>query len=76
MAAAGGHQMKNAQIYKDAGAARVLRGRNIMPHMLESLIDSILGNKEKAAEMSSAARNFSKPDAAGKIAEEIVRLMY
>ena len=74
MAAAGDHQMKNAQIYKEAGAARMLRGKNIMPHMLEGLIDSILGNQEGIAAMSAAARNFAKPDAAGKIAEEIVRL--
>jgi len=74
MASASGHQMKNAQIYKEAGATLVLRGRNIMSHILEGLIDSILGNQERTASMSQAARSFAKLDAADKIAEEILTL--
>jgi len=71
---AGDHQLKNARAYKKAGAARVLSGKNITPHMLISLVDSIVDSPEKERAMSEAARRFAKPRAAGKIAEEIVKL--
>jgi len=72
--AAGDHQSENAKIYKETGAALVLRGRNIMPHMLIGLIDKIISNPEQSQKMSEAAREFAKPDAASKIAEEILIL--
>ena len=69
---AGGHQLKNAHAYKEAGAARELSGKNITPHMLISLVDSIVDNPKRAQEMSAAARRFAKPRAARKIAAEIL----
>ena len=72
--AVGDHQSKNAKIYKETGAALVLRGKNIMPHMLMGLIDKSVNNPEQAQKMSRAAHEFAKPDAASKIAEEILAI--
>lgn len=73
-AGSGEHQIKNAEFYKDTGATHILSGRNIMPHMLVSSIDSIVANPEKAQAMSEAATSFAKPNAAQKIAEEILKI--
>lgn len=75
MAAAGSHQLKNAQAYKEIGAARVLSGSNITPHMLISLMDSIINDPEIIREMSEAALRFAKPDAAAKIVDEILKII-
>ena len=48
--------------------------KNIMPHMLMGLIDKIVNNPEQAQKMSRAAHEFAKPDAASKIAEEILAI--
>lgn len=70
--AAGGHQEKNAHIYAKTGAALLLEGENIKPHMLINAVDSIIKNPEKAKLMNEAARNFAKPDATKKIAELVL----
>lgn len=72
--AAGGHQEKNAHAYAESGAATVLEGKNLTPHMIISAVDSIAENVETSRAMSEAARRFAKPDAARKIAEEILKL--
>lgn len=72
--AAGGHQEKNAHAYAESGAAVVLEGKNLTTHMIISTVDSIVENVERSKSMSEAASRFAKPDAASKIAEEIVKL--
>jgi UDP-N-acetylglucosamine--N-acetylmuramyl-(pentapeptide) pyrophosphoryl-undecaprenol N-acetylglucosamine transferase len=71
--AAGGHQEKNAHAYAQSGAAIVLEGENLTPHMIISEVDSIVENVKRSQSMSQAARNFAKPDAAGRIAEELLK---
>lgn len=70
---AGNHQEKNAHFYAKEGAAIVLEGENLKPHILVNSIDIITENPQKAQEMSEAAQRFAKPDAARNIAEEIMR---
>ncbi len=71
--AAGGHQEKNAHAYAETGAAIVLEGKNLTPHMIISEVDSIMENIERSKSMSEAARRFAKPEAAKRIAEELLK---
>ena len=68
------HQRENAYAYAYSGAADVIEQRNLTPHILSSEIKGLLSNKNKLEKMSGAAKKFSKPDAAEKIAREIIRL--
>lgn len=72
--AAGGHQEKNAHAYAETGAAVVLEGENLTPHMIVNEVVSIVESMERLKSMSEAARRFAKPDAASKIAEEVIKL--
>lgn len=70
----GDHQRKNAYNYARAGGCEVIEENNLTPHLLISEIDRIMKDKEKREAMSKAALIFSKPDAAEKIAQEIINL--
>ncbi|MBI1888394.1 MAG: UDP-N-acetylglucosamine--N-acetylmuramyl-(pentapeptide) pyrophosphoryl-undecaprenol N-acetylglucosamine transferase [Candidatus Spechtbacteria bacterium] len=70
---AGDHQEKNAHSYAKEGAAIVLEGENLKPHILINSIDLITENSQKAQIMSEAAQRFAKPDAAKRIAEELLK---
>jgi len=72
-AAAAEHQLKNAEIYEEAGACRILRGRNLLPHLLLNEIDKIVENPEAWQTMSQAALAFAKPNAAAEIAAELIK---
>jgi len=65
-------QRKNAFSYARNGAAVVLEEENIAPHVLTSEIDRLMGNSSLRAQMSKEAAQFKKPDAAKKIAEELI----
>ena len=68
------HQRENAYAYAKSGAAAVMEEYNLKPHILKSEIDRLFAGKEEMMNMSEAAKQFSKPDAAEKIAREIIRL--
>lgn len=68
------HQLENAYAYAKSGAAAVIEERNLKPHILKSEISRFIGDKEEMAKMAEAAKFFAKPDAAEKIAREIIRL--
>jgi len=68
------HQRENAWNYARTGAAEVIEETNLTPHIFLSELNNILTNKEKMKKMAEAAKNFSRPDAAEKIAEEIINL--
>lgn len=68
------HQKKNAWEYAANGAAEIIEETNFSPHILLSEIKNILGNPQRTEKMKTAALNFSKPDAAEKIAQEIINL--
>lgn len=68
------HQRENAYAYAKSGAAVVIEERNLKPHILKSEIDRLFADKEKLRKMSEAAKLFAKPDAAEKIAREIISL--
>lgn len=65
-------QTENAFSYARSGAAAVLEQRNLSPHLLVAEIKRIMDDEALRAKMSEAARTFSRPQAARKIAEIIV----
>ncbi|MBU4353393.1 undecaprenyldiphospho-muramoylpentapeptide beta-N-acetylglucosaminyltransferase [Patescibacteria group bacterium] len=68
------HQRKNAYSYAATGAADVIEQRNLSPHLLQSEIERLLNDKKILEKMGEAAKKFAKPDAAEKIAREIITL--
>ena len=70
----GVHQIRNAYEYAKTGAAVIVEEENLKPHIFMSQLNKIIGDVDLLKKMSEAARGFSKPDAASKIAEEIIRL--
>ncbi len=73
--AAAGHQLRNAEIYTKRGAAIMLVGENAKPHMLLEAIKTLMANPFKLEEMSRAAKDFAKPDAATVIAKELLEFL-
>ena len=72
--AAGDHQRMNAYEYAETGAAIVIEENNLKPGIFLLQVQKILAEPELKAKMSQAAKNFSKPEAAKIIAEEILKL--
>lgn len=70
--AANDHQRANAYSYAKSGAAIVLEKENFTPHIVLSKIKELLSHKDILYAMESAAKNFSKPNAAKEIAEEVI----
>lgn len=72
--AAQNHQRENAYAYARAGACEVLEETNLTPHLLLQQIDKILSDPTRMDSMRKSAQNFAKPDAADKIAKELIKL--
>lgn len=70
----GDHQRKNAFSYAKAGACVVMEEKNLKASILKSEINRLVNDEETKKEMSKSAKNFAKPDAAKKIAEELVNI--
>jgi UDP-N-acetylglucosamine--N-acetylmuramyl-(pentapeptide) pyrophosphoryl-undecaprenol N-acetylglucosamine transferase len=68
------HSKKNAFNYARAGACSVIEEMNMTANILVHEIDTIVENKEVLNRMSQNAKNFSKPDAAEKIARELLNI--
>ncbi len=66
------HQVKNAYIYAETGAAIVIEEANFRPHFLLTTIKTLFAQPEKMKLMSKAAENFSKPMAGKIIAKYII----
>ncbi len=71
---AGEHQRKNAFAYAQAGATVVLEQANLTPNLFLSKISQILDNPALAQKMGQSAKNFYQPEAAQKIAEELIEM--
>ena len=70
----GDHQRKNAYNYARAGGCIVIEEANLTPHILVAEIENLLTNKEKMAHMSTSALAYAHPDAAEKIARELINI--
>jgi UDP-N-acetylglucosamine--N-acetylmuramyl-(pentapeptide) pyrophosphoryl-undecaprenol N-acetylglucosamine transferase len=68
----GDHQRKNAFSYAHMGACNVIEEMNMTANILCSEIERIVENKAIWNKMAYDAKAFNKPDAALKIARELV----
>jgi UDP-N-acetylglucosamine--N-acetylmuramyl-(pentapeptide) pyrophosphoryl-undecaprenol N-acetylglucosamine transferase len=67
------HQRANARYFADGGGAVIVDDADIHS-VLPSLAESLLSDQERLRAMSDAMRAAAKPDAAGRIADELVEL--
>lgn len=65
-------QEKNAFAYARAGATLVVEQANLTPNLLVSEIERLFAEPEELAEMGKKASAFARPDAAAKIAQEVL----
>jgi UDP-N-acetylglucosamine--N-acetylmuramyl-(pentapeptide) pyrophosphoryl-undecaprenol N-acetylglucosamine transferase len=70
--AAGGHQEGNAAWMAGAGAATVIRDEELSPEWLAVEVTGLLGDEARLAAMTSASAALAKPDAARRIADEVL----
>ncbi len=67
------HQKENASYFRKAGAAIVIEEENLRPNLFMGQIFDLLSNPEQRQMMRESAGKLAKPDAAEKIAEEIIK---
>ena len=70
--AASRHQHANAAWMAEAGAAVVVEDSELDPARLRRLAGELLADDERLREMASAARARARPDAAQRVAAEVV----
>ena len=70
--ATGDHQTANARQLEQAGAAVVITDSELNPQLLRQTVDELMGDESRLGVMSSAAREWARPDAADAIADEIL----
>jgi UDP-N-acetylglucosamine--N-acetylmuramyl-(pentapeptide) pyrophosphoryl-undecaprenol N-acetylglucosamine transferase len=68
------HQTRNARLMADAGAAVVVPDDELDAARLSREVGELLTSPSRLAAMSEAARQASRPDAAERIADELLRL--
>jgi UDP-N-acetylglucosamine--N-acetylmuramyl-(pentapeptide) pyrophosphoryl-undecaprenol N-acetylglucosamine transferase len=66
------HQAKNAQYFVDAGGAIMVRERDLAT--VPALVRELLADEPRLAAMSAAMLAAARPDAAERIAEELIAL--
>jgi UDP-N-acetylglucosamine--N-acetylmuramyl-(pentapeptide) pyrophosphoryl-undecaprenol N-acetylglucosamine transferase len=66
------HQTTNARWMADGGAAIVIPDRELTPERLSAAIAELLGDEDRLREMGIAARRLAKPDAAERIARQVL----
>jgi UDP-N-acetylglucosamine--N-acetylmuramyl-(pentapeptide) pyrophosphoryl-undecaprenol N-acetylglucosamine transferase len=70
--ATAGHQSTNAAWMAGAGAAEVIEDAALSAELLGERVDALLGDGERLAAMSSASAALARPDAARRIADEVL----
>lgn len=70
----GGHQVKNAIVYEEADAVKVIDEEEMMtnPAILAKEIKSLLDNPDKMQEMAEKLSEFAKPNAASDVVDMIL----
>lgn len=68
-----GHQKKNAYEYARNGATVVIEEGNLKPNVFSDLILQIISDEKKKEEISKAALEFAKPQAAHDIAQHLLQ---
>jgi UDP-N-acetylglucosamine--N-acetylmuramyl-(pentapeptide) pyrophosphoryl-undecaprenol N-acetylglucosamine transferase len=73
--AADDHQRKNAEVLVKAGAAELIEQKLLTGALLADRIEALLADGERRNTMSTAARGFARPDAAGAIVDRALALV-
>ncbi|MGH2804997.1 MAG: glycosyltransferase, partial [Thermoleophilaceae bacterium] len=68
------HQTKNARWVDVAGAAVVVPDAELDGPRLAREVAALLGSPQRMAAMANAAREVARPDAAERVADELLRL--
>jgi UDP-N-acetylglucosamine--N-acetylmuramyl-(pentapeptide) pyrophosphoryl-undecaprenol N-acetylglucosamine transferase len=66
------HQSSNARWMADAGAAVVVSDRDLTPARLGHEVEALLGDRPRLAAMAAASASLARPDAAQRIADELL----
>jgi UDP-N-acetylglucosamine--N-acetylmuramyl-(pentapeptide) pyrophosphoryl-undecaprenol N-acetylglucosamine transferase len=66
------HQTANAEWMRAGGAASVIEDDELSAERLASEVVAILGDADRLQAMATAARRLAKPDAARRIADEVL----
>ena len=74
--ARGDEQALNARVLGEAGAAIVIEQSDATPERLQAEILSLLDDSERRARMAIAARTVARPDAAARLADELLSLAW
>lgn len=72
--AADDHQTHNARYLVENGAARMLQQKDTTPQLLASVITELCQDRTVLGAMANASRRLGRPDAAARIAEEVLKL--
>ena len=72
--ASGDHQSKNARWMAEAGGAVMLPDHACTPEKLRSVVGALLADPHRLESMASAARAAGRPEAADRIADEVLAL--
>ncbi len=72
--ATGDHQAKNARWLAEAGAAVVLPDADCTGERLQGLVGALLADRRRLEAMAESARSVGRPDAADRVAEEVVAI--
>jgi len=66
------HQLMNAYVYAESGAAVVMEEENFTPHFLVERLKFLFSKPNKLKKMAKQAKEFSKPEAGRIIAEYLM----
>ncbi|MDX6545128.1 MAG: UDP-N-acetylglucosamine--N-acetylmuramyl-(pentapeptide) pyrophosphoryl-undecaprenol [Gaiellales bacterium] len=68
------HQTANARHLERAGAAIVIADADLTPELLDATVRSLRADPARMERMAEAARAWSRPDAAARIADDLLTL--
>jgi UDP-N-acetylglucosamine--N-acetylmuramyl-(pentapeptide) pyrophosphoryl-undecaprenol N-acetylglucosamine transferase len=69
------HQTANARYLERAGAAVVIADADLTPELLDSTVRALLADRERLEAMAEAALRWARPDAAARIADDLLTLV-
>ena len=72
--ATGDHQAKNARWLAEAGAAMVLPDHDCTGERLRGLVGALLADRRRLVAMAESARSVGRPEAAERVADEVIAI--
>lgn len=69
------HQVENARIFSEKGAAIQIDEKDMSPDLIRNSLMDLLKDRKRLNEMAESAKRLSMPDSSYTLAEEILRLV-